>query len=1813
MPSATHPQAKFDPIPPDLDLNTLVENTANFDYVSRISVAQIKELGIDEFEKVVLHHVIIGGKPLVVDGWGADLPPWLFSPTWLIENVGTKPENVRDIGQSTNMPMTIGHYIKSMGQLTRNMTPRNFRDPKRQRLYLKDIDCPEAWYDKLEELMPQQLFYYNESVGEKGGLGAVRERNSFGQMILGKGAAPAGDLMSSLPPEMRAQNFMCYIGHEGTYTPAHREMCASLGQNIMVETSDVDTGEAPGSSIWFMTESKDREVVSEYFLSMLGHDIEIETHFAQINAWKKAPFPVYIVEQKVGDFILIPPLAPHQVWNRGTRTMKAAWNRTTVETLELAINEALPRARLVCRDEQYKNKAIIYYTLQKYSDLLDRVEAQGGQIQYNEYGQRASQSPTRVKQLQRDFRRLFDLFTTVMVTEMFDPGHPEKKVEFVKYDSNVTCSYCRCNIFNRFLTCKSCIITSDDGEIEDTYDICLECYAMGRSCACISNLVWVEQWKWLELTSNHEKWRSRVISILTSQAIDGQIDPETSPQPLNIMRKRFGKTPVAQICQEQLKLRPFRDPSKPYVPEPLPGDSDVEPEADDEGNPIKKKMTKKMSEHRKKTHKACHICKKAEEKWKLAFCSECAQAYCYGVLYRAFDLMPQTVMEQADWKCPKCRKICSCGSCRKDRRQKPYQPKGTLLGHDTKKVADIRSVEVLVDFSRTNLGWLREEGDDDPQSSQRMKKLVSKAIEEKSRGDDMDDAAGDEDPQFANGTGGLIDPRLGGGVVAPVAPMYANAYEEAGLLSNPQVPEYDRYGINGHAEHDDSFNPLYPEPPEFGGRDRVMGAGYYLQQPGPEAILYVDPESGSQGEQNGADMDYPKLPAKEPDPIVYNKAKRKRPSVAKSTPRATDDAHLEYIQAQKKQKLADARASNKFYMTQNQLEGGDPLIVKLQVPKDFLDDLKTRSSKKARPTRASLRAEVAEENEDMKIPNAVKSDVRPIIINSDDEFDLALQAMNNFKSSKSGSSVRPTNGIVKRGAQKPRGTRGIAKTATRTSRRRLGSSEEVEQQTLNEATPSNPQSDDDVTMRPSTTSRGRPKSASKPSHHEDVEEDFVPSSPVGRAERQRRRAKSTDDEAGSAYDQIEKPSIRRPAGKRPSRAPKFTQAEVLQDDTEEDEEDEEDKEDEDEDHERISTSTRRPTRAATRPSVMYVPSDSEELEVVEKPVPKKRGRPPRQTKSLGAGIMGVEEPTPRLTKSGRPDRRQSAPVAKMISDEQEEEESEEIPETQYTNSFTPLNRREIGGRLTARIIQGSPASQSRRSVRFEETPDEPRDSPPRRFAAFDDGDSQSSSEPIDYSIFEDNGTVLVNGDDNISGSIFPRGNQHIDEDEDGDIEMKDHQEPIIVAEKKIVNKKSNTAAPNPRAKRGRPARKSSPIMINDSDTSSSHDIAHDQNALSYTLSKTISQEQPLPATVESDREEISSSKTISQEIPPPTPIESSEEDSIPERSVSRFSSIASKTLPAMVQEEAESDVSSVAEARSPTPPKSAIAKAPEKLKAPAKVMTEEERIIEENRRAKQAILAGLENDGYSSEYYSASEYEEREPDPEPEAAKLVEKSKAKTASTDDNRDEVHSVSPYFSKSRENTTIVAKSSNNTKEPEPSAVAKKFSRSVLAASKIDQKRKPGFMDSPATAKPGSSTPMLSLADKRAAAGKKTSFSVLPADKVARDKFGNLLKKAEGSRGASAFKASPAGGTNSNGLGQGSGLKRVPGVFKTSSSAKPGEYSGVQDSDDDDESDTSIPAVRRNVIGPARRGGGHVGMLDGSRGARTPRGRGRPRVAG
>jgi hypothetical protein len=251
--------------------------------------------------------------------------------------------------------------------------------------------------------------------------------------------------------------------------------------------------------------------------------------------------------------------------------------------------------------------------------------------------------------------------------------------------------------------------------------------------------------------------------------------------------------------------------------------------------------------------------------------------------------MPQTVMEDRAWSCPKCQGICSCGKCRKNPTQKAYAPKGTLLGHDTRKVADIRSVESLVDFSKTNLGWLRGENDHNPHESERMKRLKKKAEEAKAREDVIDENYLDNDVEHVIGGGKQleqddhIDPLLRDHTMSfvpenghvhyesPYAPMNPPANSGDGRYIAPQAVMYQGLDeTHGRNDFDLTRPPEVsflsalgssaptraPEISEQGGseadtlsQNRMMGIGFYKQGNGADKILYDPPNLG--GTANG--------------------------------------------------------------------------------------------------------------------------------------------------------------------------------------------------------------------------------------------------------------------------------------------------------------------------------------------------------------------------------------------------------------------------------------------------------------------------------------------------------------------------------------------------------------------------------------------------------------------------------------------------------------------------------------------------------------------------------------------------------------------------------------------------------------------------------------------------------------------------------------------------------------------------------------------------------------------------------------------------
>lgn len=814
-----------------------------------------------------------------------------------------------------------------MGLLTNQYfeKPENYKDKNRQRIYLKDIDCPQVWQDKLKEHVPSGLFYLNESTGEIDGPGAVDEPmpNAPGGRKKGRGIARAGDLMSSLQPEMRAENLMCYIGHEGTYTPSHREMCASLGQNIMVNASGTvgENGnpEKPGSSIWFMTETKDRHTVSEYWLSVLGHDIEVENHFAQIAAWKNASFKTYVVEQRPGDFILIPPLAPHQVWNRGTRTMKVAWNRTTVETLEMAFTEALPNARMVCRDEQYKNKAIVYYSLLKYSTLLKQAKMQ---IEASSEQAALLRKSSKVRQVQRDFKRLFDLYKQIMLSEMFSPDAGKEHVDFMPFESFITCAYCRGNIFNRFLTCKSCVHALGT-DAEEPYDVCMDCYAMGRSCACISGLTWVEQFRWKDLLYKYEEWRQQVIDI-----DNGRLHEKT-PLPLTEERRSLQKKTLAQVCQEQLKKRPWIDYKNPKNEDEEKFDEEII--VNDDGTV--KRTNKKRSKAWLANHATCHTCLKKHEKWKMAKCTTCDLWYCYGSLFRAHDLMPQTIMENKRWQCPHCLRVCNTGACRRDPRQRPYEPKGTLLGHDTRKVADARSVEALVDFSMSNLNWLRDD-DSGATETARLQKRRAEAERAKQADPTRDDRFLDEDDETQ------IE-------YSPVAED--ESFLDPALRTGP-----DDTALPGPSAMLHGARPRNVDSPLLVAQGNEDGAAAqpYDDMDVDEDSLYPD--------LNGESVQVFKSSAKRAyvdtdDHIKLIQSKRQKTSKTKSLA-AKSDATRQFLKKKEKQQLEQAKKDGRYIQVWGAMRGRKALVT-LRLSNDKLQKFKQREVEKIRRAQLSLKGD----------------------------------------------------------------------------------------------------------------------------------------------------------------------------------------------------------------------------------------------------------------------------------------------------------------------------------------------------------------------------------------------------------------------------------------------------------------------------------------------------------------------------------------------------------------------------------------------------------------------------------------------------------------------------------------------------------------------------------------------------------------------------------------------------------------------------------------------------------------------------------------
>ncbi|KAH7097092.1 hypothetical protein BKA62DRAFT_717527 [Auriculariales sp. MPI-PUGE-AT-0066] len=243
--------------------------------------------------------------------------------------------------------------------------------------YLKDHPCPAQWHAGLQSL--------------------ARDSPVLGSLMpLG-----GGDLTSYLPERTRPETLMTYIGHPGTRTPLHRDRCASVGQNMMTHAS------APNAeALWLICESGDANRVVQHIrpssdkpakgrrarpstpaapASSAPKDstdddpdsgdvavLEYERHVATLEEMGRAEFPVYIGCQRVGDLVVIPSRATHQVVNRGGLSCKVAWSRMTAESLVGAIEKDLPVYNLLRVPEVYRVRLTLHHAIIGLTQQLTR-------------------------------------------------------------------------------------------------------------------------------------------------------------------------------------------------------------------------------------------------------------------------------------------------------------------------------------------------------------------------------------------------------------------------------------------------------------------------------------------------------------------------------------------------------------------------------------------------------------------------------------------------------------------------------------------------------------------------------------------------------------------------------------------------------------------------------------------------------------------------------------------------------------------------------------------------------------------------------------------------------------------------------------------------------------------------------------------------------------------------------------------------------------------------------------------------------------------------------------------------------------------------------------------------------------------------------------------------------------------------------------------------------------------------------------------------------------------------------------------------
>ncbi|KAL7747234.1 hypothetical protein RI367_007445 [Sorochytrium milnesiophthora] len=424
----------------------------------------------DKLYNDIEHHIITEGIPVVISNVlqatekDASLVQWnrqLFAPDWIEQNWPKEPITPRHLLNLQDEP---GFTVQAYLEIVRNARMRSNQSSAKSlyahtypTVYAKDLACPKEWEDHMRDILDERLIYNGPT-----------------------------DCFGDLPEKLRAINLMVYMGTERTRTPSHTDICSSLGHNIMVYAED------DAYSIWFVAARKNKEKACAQW-SLPKGSVELDDNYVTLERFANSEFDVFVVKQRLGDFVLLPSDSVHQVVNKGGLSVKMAWNRHTVRSLYRFFDCGLAaHYQDICKTETYRNKTMVLHAIEKRHACLEsklKPFLTGGQTREEDLN--AIEPITReLAQTLGELCLLLKLYQSLILDEIIENDDLDRNMANTKQmglPDNVpgtrSCDFCHQDIFNHGYHCSHCN-TEANGVIDETagYDMCCRCFGMGRSC-----------------------------------------------------------------------------------------------------------------------------------------------------------------------------------------------------------------------------------------------------------------------------------------------------------------------------------------------------------------------------------------------------------------------------------------------------------------------------------------------------------------------------------------------------------------------------------------------------------------------------------------------------------------------------------------------------------------------------------------------------------------------------------------------------------------------------------------------------------------------------------------------------------------------------------------------------------------------------------------------------------------------------------------------------------------------------------------------------------------------------------------------------------------------------------------------------------------------------------------------------------------------------------------------------------------------------------------------------------------------------------